>query len=343
MFNYIKETIINDISNIITTDSTYDFIVKRGGNYKFANIMDKKVYKAAGVAGTKAKVTLTVSTALTAGNTYRLSMFISTPNKELADYAYPNWGEFGKVVLVEFAGKGVAADDAAALANALKLALQPDNALYKVTVATNVVTVEFAESWMHVAEVNFEAYNASTKEFEASANVTADTTTYPNVEEFATAKWIVENLRFPSYPNRRYTPLYADEAPVAGTVYNQYSFQYCVKHSVPGGLSGVGQLVDSITTHVFYVPASLASTFEGYFTTKGISVDTVNGSYPSFEVPSNAADAAAAAAANAADAAATAAQTANAVTGRYNDMQTRVSNAETEDAALKTAILDPAA
>ena len=83
--------------------------------------------------------------------------------------------------------------------------------------------------------------------------------------EFATAKWIVENLRFPSRPNLRYTPLYADEAPVAGTVYTEYSFEYKVKRSVPGGLSAVGQVADSIVRIVFYVAPGAQSAFETAF------------------------------------------------------------------------------
>ena len=83
--------------------------------------------------------------------------------------------------------------------------------------------------------------------------------------EFATAKWIVENLRFPSHPNLRYAPLYADEAPVAGTVYTEYSFEYKVKRSVPGGLSAVGQVADSIVRIVFYVAPGAQSAFETAF------------------------------------------------------------------------------
>ena len=83
--------------------------------------------------------------------------------------------------------------------------------------------------------------------------------------EFATAKWIVENLRFPSHPNRRYAPLYADEAPIAGTVYTEYSFEYRVKRSVPGGLSAVGQVADSIVRIVFYVAPAAQSAFEAAF------------------------------------------------------------------------------
>ena len=83
--------------------------------------------------------------------------------------------------------------------------------------------------------------------------------------EFGTAKWIVENLRFPSHPNLRYAPLYADEAPVAGTVYTEYSFEYRVKRSVPGGLSAVGQVADSIVRIIFYVAPGAQSAFETAF------------------------------------------------------------------------------
>ena len=70
----------------------------------------------------------------------------------------------------------------------------------------------------------------------------------------------------------RYTPLYADEAPIAGATYTQYSFQYKVEKAAPGGLSGVNQLVSSITTHVFYVHSSAVSAFETAFS-KSITID----------------------------------------------------------------------
>ena len=63
----------------------------------------------------------------------------------------------------------------------------------------------------------------------------------------------------------RYTPLYADEAPIEGVTYTQYSLQYKVEKAAPGGLSGVNQLVSSITTHVFYVHPNAVSKFEEAF------------------------------------------------------------------------------
>lgn len=280
MFNYTKDVIINNTANVVIgtgVDAAHnglavgEFAVKRAGNYKFANIVDGKVFYTPGTAGTNGTVTITVGTALTAGSVYRLSLFVSTPSKELSDYAYANYAEFGKPVMVEVRGTGVAANDAAAIKDALDLALQPDNKLYTTSISSNVVTLSFTKSWMKLAESHFESYDEMNDKYENSANVTIAVGT-PNVEEFATANWLVENLRFPSYPNVRYKHPYADEAPVDGVTYDQFAFEYAVKRSVPGGVSAVGQFVNSVVTIVFYVPSTAADTFKGYFTDGGCTI-----------------------------------------------------------------------
>lgn len=268
MFNYIKETIINDVTNKVVKDGTL-LIVKRGGNYDCNKICDKKVFKTAGNAGTVATLTIDPSKFTGSGVDYRqFAIFVQTPNMELSDYAFANWYEFGKPILVE--SSATSADD---LAEAFKLVLSPDNPFYTVSVSSSKVVLTFAESWMKVTEAKVWEHKTATDTMEelTTSNTTVIT---DNVEEFATADWLVENLRFPSYPNRRYNALYSDEAPVKGTIYTQYAFQYITKHSVPGGLSAVGQHVDSITTHVFYVPSSDASTFEGKFSGVEFVTDT---------------------------------------------------------------------
>ena len=282
MFNYIKETIINDVSNKVsavdnagTTSGTLTtLLVKRGGNYKFDQICDKKVFKRAGVAGTKA--VLKVPFAAPAGNYdyYQYLIFVDTPSKNLSDYALANWHEFGKPIVVESA-----ATDKASLVQAFALALPLDNPFYTVAAGSGATAdLTFAEPWIHVNELKIYKHNKVTNEMEEvvvmnDSNRSTYVTT-ENVPEFATADWLVENLRFPSYYNLRYAHPYADESPAAGTLYNQYAFQYVVKHSVPGGVSSVGQAVDSITTHVFYVPQASASTFEGFFTSAGCTIET---------------------------------------------------------------------
>ena len=257
MFNYIKDVIINDVTNNVVKDTTTNtLVVKRGGNYKFDNIIDKKVFKTVGVAGTCATVTIPFNATTSTYDYYQYAIFVSTPGQQLSDYAFANWHEFGKPILVESAAATV--ND---LAETFKLMLQPDNELYTVSVSSSNVVLTFKDSWVKCDEATIYKHNATTNKMEDGAS----TTITANTPEFATAKWLVENLRFPSYPNVRYAHLYADESPVAGTVYDQYSFQYGVKHYIDGGLSGVGQNVDSITTHVFYVPHADYSTFEGKF------------------------------------------------------------------------------
>lgn len=268
MFNYIKETIINDVANKVVKDGNI-LVVKRGGNYDCTKICDKKVFKTVGNAGTVATLTIDPSKFTGSGVDYRqFAIFIQTPNMELSDYAFANWYEFGKPILVE--SSATSAND---LAEAFKLVLSPDNPFYTVSVSSSKVVLTFAESWMKVTEAKVWEHKTATDTME-ELTTSGTTVITDNVEEFATADWLVENLRFPSYPNRRYNALYSDEAPVKGTIYTQYAFQYVTKHSVPGGLSAVGQHVDSITTHVFYVPNGDATTFEGKFTGVTFVTDT---------------------------------------------------------------------
>lgn len=266
MFNYTKEVIINDPAIIIAGTSSNGLgegvvAIKRGGNYKIENI-EGKIYKTAGHTGTKAKAVITPA-ALGAADVARLTIYLSTPGTEFVEFGSPNWQEFGKPYIVE-----TTAGDAAGLAAAIKLALNEDNAHFSVKVNDTKVELEVAETWMDFAEVNYDLVtfaDCSDCAKETVESKAANVVITKGKPEFATAKWIVENLRFPSHPNLRYAPLYADEAPVAGTVYTEYSFEYKVKRSVPGGLSAVGQVADSIVRIVFYVAPDAQSAFETAF------------------------------------------------------------------------------
>ena len=266
MFNYTKEVIINDPAIIIAGSSSNGLgegvvAIKRGGNYKIENI-EGKIYKTAGHTGTKAKAVITPA-ALGTADVARLTIYLSTPGTEFVEFGSPNWQEFGKPYIVE-----TTAEDAAGLAAAIKLALNEDNAHFSVKVNDSKVELEAAETWMDFAEVNYDLVtfaDCSDCSKETVESKAANVAITKGKTEFATAKWIVENLRFPSHPNLRYAPLYADEAPIAGTVYTEYSFEYKVKRSVPGGLSAVGQVADSIVRIVFYVAPGAQSAFETAF------------------------------------------------------------------------------
>ena len=266
MFNYTNEVIINDPAIIVAGTSLNGLgegvvAIKRGGNYVINNI-EGKIFKTVGHTGTKAKVVITPA-ALGSADVARLTIYLSTPGTEFVEFGSPNWQEFGKPYIVE-----TKAEDAEGLAAAIKLALNEDNAHFSVKVNESKVELEVAETWMDFAEVNYDLVtfaDCSDCSKETVESKAANVAITKGKTEFATAKWIVENLRFPSHPNRRYAPLYADEAPIAGTVYTEYSFEYRVKRSVPGGLSAVGQVADSIVRIVFYVAPAAQSAFETAF------------------------------------------------------------------------------
>ena len=268
MFNYTKEVIINDPSVIVKGSASNGLgegvvAVKRGGNYVIDNI-EGKIFKTEGSKGTKAKVAITPA-ALESADVARLTIYLSTPGTEFVEFGSPNWQEFGKPYIIE-----TTATTKEGLAAAIKLALNEDNAHFSVTTDESTVILEAAETWMDFAEVNYDLVTFADcsdcpKETVVSKTATNVGEITHGKSEFGTAKWIVENLRFPSRPNLRYTPLYSDEAPVAGTTYTEYSFEYKVKRSVPGGLSAVGQVADSIVRIVFYVAPAAQSAFEAAF------------------------------------------------------------------------------
>ena len=275
MFNYTKEVIINDPTIIVKGDGNNGLgvgvvAVKRGGNYKISNI-NGKIFKTAGHTGTKAKVAILPADLGTA-DVARLTIYLSTPGTEFVEFGSPNWQEFGKPYIIE-----TKATTAAELASAIKLALNEDNAHFSVKINDTKVELEAAETWMDFAEVNYDLVtfaDCSDCAKETIENKSANVTVTHGKPEFGTAKWIVENLRFPSHPNLRYAPLYADEAPIAGTTYTEYSFEYKVERSVPGGLSTVGQVADSIVRIVFYVAPAAQSAFEEAFGSELLDIAT---------------------------------------------------------------------
>lgn len=266
MFNYTKEIIINDISTVSIVND--ELRIKRAANYKIDKILDKKVYQTEPVEGTPGKATITLPTTVDGADTLRLTLFLSTPNVELAEFGTPCWQDFGKPIIVE-----VGADaDKARLAAAIKLAA---GEYVDAEVSGETVVVTGKEKWMDFQDGTLVALLIEdNKETVISKGTVVITNA---VAEFGTAEWIDHTLRFPSAPNRRYSPLFADELPVRGAKYRQYVFKYVARHNVPGGLSGIDQCVDSITSHILFVNENEAGDFTTKLTQAGLDVKSVEG------------------------------------------------------------------
>lgn len=281
MFNYIHESIINNADNIVKTDGGKRVCIKRVGEYVVANIVDK-IMKTEGRVGVPGSASFDVPT-VAEGNLLRITMFISTPKDAFAEFAMPFWQEFGKPFVIETAAKS-----ADAVVDAIRLSLNTGGKYFKVenkhtdspdggtTPAKDTITITLSDSFLDFGELNVDVITPQADGADEKIVKSAEVAITHSVQEFATATWIRENLRFPSGPNMRYTPLYADEAPIAGETYTQYSLQYKVEKAAPGGLSGVNQLVSSITTHVFYVHPNAVSAFETAFGSDKIDSTTDN-------------------------------------------------------------------
>lgn len=273
MFDYTKETILNSVTDKNVQAITGLLRIFRVGEYKVdyksTNIADGKVYKAKGTEGTKATATITAVAGSNAGK-YRVTVNMKNNSKFYADYATAVW-KFQKPIYAEFTVVGDSTDNTAALmatkiANAIKLALPENNKYITVTVDGNDVIITATDATDMFESVVIEKYEPnsvlpSEGQYVVSTVVGTIVKT-DNEVPFATGDWLIENLRFPSYPNTRYNSINGDEKPVPGQLYTQYSFRYIAERKNLSGIGSVGQRLVSITNHVFYIPSTLEATFE---------------------------------------------------------------------------------
>jgi hypothetical protein len=80
----------------------------------------------------------------------------------------------------------------------------------------------------------------------------------------------MRNLRLPTAESSRWNALYQDDKPIVGATYTQYTLEYCVNRGILGG-DAVGQEVNSVTTHVFFVNQTVKEAFEAALTAAGIT------------------------------------------------------------------------
>lgn len=270
MFNYIREIIINKPLAEINRSAGNKVILERVGEYDKTNVT--KVYITRGTQGTPGTVKIKGADLLapaTAASlteaTYNVHLFVKTMDKYLADYANANWGAFGKSIVVEFTAKAAAKDIADAMEKAINMAVADLDKMFKITNdGAGVLTLTFTEPYLTMGKDNIEVKMYNDGELK---DVTLTGAVTETVAPFATAEWLVENLRFPSYPNVRYAAKNSDEYPVAGQVYDQISFQYAVERPGLGGLSAVGQKIESVTTHVLYIKHEEADALAALFGT----------------------------------------------------------------------------
>lgn len=289
MFQYTHETILNEpkvrviegVTNPYTLGNADQIVIERAGDYYSDAIVNKEIYKTPGFEGKPGKLNLAgVKAKLTVAGEHVLVFRMITPNQFYAEYASINWDVFGKPVVVGFTvpaladGTGDKENGFKNMIAGIKLAIPEGNEFITVSDAG---LIEGTSNYMTFDKVSLERYDETTcdscqgKYHRVDLVKGTDYVIENNVESFATAQWLLENLRFPTYPNIRYASA-NNEMPVAGKVYVEYAFTYEVPRVGLGGLSGVGQGMSAVTRHIFYVPATEAPAFEAKF--KGFTFKT---------------------------------------------------------------------
>ena len=281
MFDFTKETIINSMSVEGTslarvTGANSLLRVLRCADYKKDNIVGQKVYKNVYLAGSLGSVQINLDS-LTSAAVYKIAINLKTSNAEyLADYAtYIN--TFQKPVYAEFTATGTKATDIASAKKVLMSAIPENYRFLTITTYADGVVITCTDKSQRFANVTLSKLIVnSTLPSESDYELVANKVNalVQSVDEFGTYNWLVHNLRFPSYPNIRHNAQNEEEYPIKGGLYNQYSFQYSTERSITG-LGAVGQKMESVTTHIFYVLSTLCTAFEAAVEAAGLTINTI--------------------------------------------------------------------
>lgn len=207
---------------------------------------------------------------------YQLTFKVEMDGKFLSDWASPEYNGFYKpfVIGLEMTEDNREGGKASKyIAEQINLALAENNKFIKVYNYGDDVVIEATDNYMILNPENFK--------FEKYEVVGCDTclgeyipkkivvkVNQKGEQPFATGTWLLENQRLPNSNNFRYFG-FNDEMPIAGALYNQYSFDYRSERPGLGGHSGVGQEIAAITSHTFFVmQGEAAEAFEAAFAGK---------------------------------------------------------------------------
>lgn len=291
MFNFQKEVVINSADQFKVVDAASyagglgaakidkKLRIHDGGEYYDKYFVDHKIYKTVSDPGGVFKLDFAMGSAgdLTSGGAHiQILVELGLDNDYRGDYGSALW-YFRKPLLIDVVLSGNAAGDAKIVKDAFMAAIPDQYKFVTVAESGNTVSISGVDTCQKVRKVvvskyeceercggngseePIEAYNLSAGELKESSGFIAYT---PNKAEIGTYEYLLHNLRLPTYENLRFTSPSVVEMPIKGGEYTQYSFAYSVPRVGFGGLSVVGQVVQSTTVHTFYVLSTLEDAFE---------------------------------------------------------------------------------
>lgn len=223
--------------------------------------------KRAGYEGKMCKATLSAAflTSLASGVSgkkyYRLDIYLGVQGAEPYIYSTP-WVQKGIPLWVEFTvSQG---DDAEKIAKNIANAIKKNNLFVydkelltvEVTGSTTTSTLVFTGTadYQRFKKIEVSTFDVDDEYAVKFAEIDDTNITINEVGEnaFGTYSQIIKDLRLPTLANTHWTHIRQAETPIVGAIYNQYIITTQAP-STNDGMQAVGQRMDSVTTHVFWV------------------------------------------------------------------------------------------
>lgn len=250
MFQWNQTYIVNDATKIQTVEGRVRVL---GATDLIKNSI-VEVRKSPYVAPANGKVEITLPTIKEELGRIKLYVRLSGSNNP---YFANDMVFKGKPFIYEFK-KGATAESVAKTINAINAAYG-DNFL-KVSGSGSTITFE-GDNYMMFTEAAVEEFAVVPSHINGGIWKAVEATVVETKPEngFGTYEQILKDLRLPTAENTQWAGINAQEMPIPGAKYNQYTVTYKNEVGVQGA-GHVGDLVTAQTTHAFYVLDGDAST-----------------------------------------------------------------------------------
>ena len=289
MFQFTTTTVINsakDSNGTLDkfTGSATGFNVTRVGNFLKDNI--KAIYKKDYTPAVTEQATITVpSSGITAGQVLRLVVDVRLTQSTYSEYASTHL-YFNKPVVVEVIATATPATDATALVKQLNSIKDRFGASYITATANSaVITLAAKDEFQRIysAELTVEVTSPNSliqPEYNVLAG-TSFTVTRKGKVGFGDDAYMIRSIMIPTQENTRFFGINAEERPILGGNYTQYTIHYSVDKTFDDGIVAGYK---SITNHVFYVKSDLVAAFEAALLSTGLPLNSLTASVADAEM-----------------------------------------------------------
>lgn len=252
MFQWNQTYIVNDATKIQTVEDR----VRVLGATDLVKEGIVEVRKSPYVAPANGKVVITLPTLTQELGRIKLYVRLSGSNNP---YFANDMVFKGKPFIYEFK-KGASAETVAKTINAINAAY--GDKFLKVSYSGSTITFE-GDNYMMFTEADVEEFTVIPSHINGGVWKAVNTTVVKTNPEngFGTYEQILKDLRLPTAENTQWAGINAQEMPIPGAQYTQYTVTYKNEVGVQGA-GHVGDLVTAQTTHAFYVVSTATSAFE---------------------------------------------------------------------------------